>query len=214
MAALIAREKTGRGQFIDVSIAEAWMSVAGSALKNQTYTGESPARGENRAQFPGGLRKCVDGWVIVGGRGGRRDWWPPFVKMIGRPELNDPGLATEQGRAANAAMLERVFTEWLADRPKVEVYERAQSVGLAAAYVADANDIVNSRHLRSRDYFEKTRLNDGGEIYIPSRPYRAQRMDWSNRPAPALGEHTRDVFVDELGVGIDEFDRLAELKVV
>ena len=214
MAALIARNTTGRGQFIDVSIAEAWMSVAGSALKNQTYTGESPARGENRAQFPGGLRKCADGWVIVGGRGGRRDWWPAFVRMIDRPELNDPELATEQGRAGNTAMLERVFTEWLLARPKVEVYERAQSLGLAAAYVADANDIVNSKHLRSRDYFEKTRLNDGGEIDIPSRPYRAQRMDWSNRPAPALGEHTRNVFVDELGVGTDEFDRLAEMKVV
>ena len=214
MAALIARKKTGRGQFIDVSIAEAWMSVAGSALKKQTYTGESPARGENKAQFPGGLRRCADGWVIVGGRGGRRNWWPPFAKMIGRPELDDPELATEQGRAANAAMLERVFTEWLMARSKVEVYERAQSVGLAAAYVADASDILNSKHLRSRAYFEKTRLSDSGEIEIPSRPYRAQRMDWSNRPAPALGEHTRDVFVDELGVGTDEFDRLAERKVV
>ena len=214
MAALIARKKTGRGQFIDVSIAEAWMSVAGSALKKQTYTGESPARGENKAQFPGGLRRCADGWVIVGGRGGRRNWWPPFAKMIGWPELDDPELATEQGRAANAAMLERVFTEWLMARPKVEVYERAQSVGLAAAYVADASDILNSKHLRSRAYFEKTRLGDGGEIEIPSRPYRAQRMDWSNRPAPALGEHTRDVFIDELGVKTDELDRLAEMKVV
>ena len=214
MAALIARKKTGRGQFIDVSIAEAWMSVAGSALKKQTYTGESPARGENKAQFPGGLRRCADGWVIVGGRGGRRNWWPPFAKMIGRPELDDPELATEQGRAANAAMLERVFTEWLMARPKVEVYERAQSAGLAAAYVADASDILNSKHLRSRAYFEKTTLDDGGEIEIPSRPYRAQRMGWSNRSAPELGEHTREVFVDEIGLSLDEFGRLAEKKVV
>ena len=214
MAALIARKKTGRGQFIDVSIAEAWMSVAGSALKKQTYTGEPTARVVNKAQFPGGLRKCADGWVIVGGRGGRRNWWPPFVKMIGRPELDDPELATEQGRAANAAMLERVFTEWLVARSKVEVYECAQSAGLAAAYVADANDVVNSKHLRSRDYFEKTVLKDGKEIDIPSRPYRAQRMGWSNRPAPALGEHTREVFVDEIGLSRDEFDRLAEKKVV
>ena len=136
------------------------------------------------------------------------------VRMIGRPELNDAELATEQGRDANAAMLERVFAEWLADRPKVEVYERAQSEGLAAAYVADANDVINSRHLKARDYFEKTRLNDGVEVGIPSRPYRAQRMGWSNRPAPALGQHTRDVFVDELGVGSAAFDRLAEMKVV
>ena len=94
------------------------------------------------------------------------------------------------------------------------VRARAGRKGLAAAYVADANDVVNSKHLRSRDYFEKTRLNDGGEIGIPSRPYRAQRMGWSNRPAPVLGQHTRDVFVDELGVGTDEFDRLVEKKVV
>ena len=137
------------------------------------------------------------------------------MKMIGRPEVDDPELATEQGRAANAAMLERVFTEWLADRPKVEVYERAQSEGLAAAYVADANDVVNSKHLRSRDYFEKTRLNDGGEIDIPSRPL-PWRNEWTGRTDRRQHwvEHTNDVFVDELGVGTDEFDRLVEKKVV
>lgn len=214
MAALTARKRTGRGQFVDVSIAEAWMSVAGSALKQQTYGGNPPMRVRNKAQFPSGLRKCSDGWVIVGGRGGRRDWWPAFRRMIGRPELDDAVLETEEGRKANAEMVERVFNEWLMTRSKVEVYERAQSEGLAAAYVADAEDVVNSPHLKSRDYFEKTRLNDGGEIEFPSRPYRAQRMGWSNRPAPELGQHTRSVFVDDLGVEAGEFDRLSETGVV
>lgn len=214
MAALMARKRTGRGQFVDVSIAEAWTSIAGAALKRQTYTGEPPNRIESRAEVPGSLRKSADGWVIVGGRGGNRDWWPPFAKMIGRPELDDPELATEEGRADREDLLGQVFTEWLATRSKVEVYERAQTSGLAAAYVADANDVVNSRHLRARDYFEKFRLGDNGEIDLPSRPYRAQRLGWLNRPAPALGEHTRDVFVGELGVGVAEFDRLVEERIV
>ena len=214
MAALTARKKTGRGQFVDVAIAEAWTSIAGSALKQQTYGGKPPVRVRNKAQFPSGLRKCSDGWVIVGGRGGRRDWWPAFRRMIGRPELDDPALETDDGRKANAEMIERVFNEWLMTRSKVEVYEHAQSEGLAAAYVADAEDVLDSGHLRSRDYFEKTRLNGGGEIDMPSRPYRAQRMGWSNRPAPELGQHTRAVFVDDLGVGAGEFDRLRELRVV
>ena len=214
MAALTARKKTGRGQFVDVSIAEAWMSVAGSALKQQTYGCNPPVRVRNKAQFPSGLRRCSDGWVIVGGRGGRRNWWPPFRKMIGRPELDDSLLETDEGRKANAEMIERVFNEWLMTRSKVEVYERAQSEGLAAAYVADAEDVVNSAHLRSRDYFEKTRLNDGREFELPSRPYRAQRMGWSNRPAPELGQHTRALLVDDLGVEAEEFDLLVEMGVV
>ena len=214
MAALTARKKTGRGQFVDVSIAEAWMSVAGSALKQQTYGCNPPVRVRNKAQFPSGLRRCSDGWVIVGGRGGRRNWWPPFRKMIGRPELDDSVLETDEGRKANAEMIERVFNEWLMTRSKVEVYERAQSEGLAAAYVADAEDVVNSAHLRSRDYFEKTRLNDGREFELPSRPYRAQRMGWSNRPAPELGQHTRALLVDDLGVEAEEFDLLVEMGVV
>ena len=214
MSALMARKMTGRGQFVDVSIAEAWTSIAGAALKRHTYTGGSPNRIEPRAETPGGLRKSADGWVIVGGRGGNRDWWPPFAKMIGRPELDHPELATEEGRADSEDLLGQVFTEWLATRPKVEVYERAQRSGLAAAYVADANDVVNSRHLRARDYFENARLRNDGEIDLPSRPYRAQRMGWSNRPPPTLGEHTRDVFVGEFGVGVAEFDRLVEERIV
>ncbi len=214
MAALTARKMTGRGQFVDVSIAEAWTSIAGAALKRQTYTGEVPNRVEPKAEVPGGLRRSADGWVIVGGRGGNRDWWPPFAKMVDRPELDDPALESEEGRADSEAMLQRVFAEWLMAHPKEEVYRRAQSGGLAAAYVADANDVVNSEHLRARDYFETTNLNDGRGIDLPSRPYRAQRMGWSNRPAPALGEHTRDVFVGEIGVGVEEFDRLVEERIV
>ena len=75
-------ENDGRGQFVDVSIAEAWTSIAGAALKRQTYTGEVPNRVEPKAEVPGGLRRSADGWVIVGGRGGNRDcgrrlrrWW-------------------------------------------------------------------------------------------------------------------------------------------
>ena len=214
MAALTARKKTGRGQFVDVSIAEAWTSIAGAALKRQTYTGEAPNRVEPRAEVPGGLRRSADGWVIVGGRGGNRDWWPPFTRMVDRPELDDPALGTEEGRAANEDMLGQVFTDWLKGHGKVDVYKRAQTGGLAAAYVADARDVLNSEHLKSRDYFEKTRLDDGREVDLPSRPYRAQRMGWSNRPAPALGEHTREVFVDDLGVGPGEFDRLVEEGIV
>ena len=214
MAALMARKRTGRGQFVDVSIAEAWTSIAGAALKRQTYTGQTPNRVEPKSEVPGGLRRCADGWVIVGGRGGNRNWWRPFVKMIGRPELDDPELETEEGRAANAEMLQQVFTDWLMVHGKVDVYKRAQSAGLAAAYVADANDVVDSEHLGARDYFVKTRSPDGDEIDLPSRPYRTRLMGWSNRPAPALGEHTRHVFVGELGVESEEFDRLAEAKVV
>ena len=134
--------------------------------------------------------------------------------MIGRPELDDSVLETDEGRKDNAEMIERVFNEWLMTRSKVEVYERAQSEGLAAAYVTDAEDVVNSAHLRSRDYFEKTRLNDGREFELPSRPYRAQRIGWSNRPAPELGQHTRALFVDDLGVEAEEFDLLVEMGVV
>ncbi len=214
MAALMAREQTGRGQFVDVSILEAWTSVAGAALKRRTYTGLSPNRVEPKAEVPGSLRACADGWVIVGGRGGNRNWWRPFAKMVDRTELDDPALETEEGRAASADMLQTVFTDWLMDHGKVDVYKRAQTGGMAAAYVADANDVVNSEHLRARDYFEKTRLPDGDEIDLPSRPYRAGRMAWTNRSAPALGENTRDVFVDELGIGVAEFDKLVEMKVV
>ena len=214
MAALTARKKTGRGQFVDVSIAEAWTSIAGAALKRQTYTGEAPNRVDPRAEVPGGLRRSADGWVIVGGRGGNRDWWPPFARMVDRSELDDPALETEGGRAANEDMLGQVFTDWLSGHGKFDVYRRAQTGGLAAAYVADARDVINSEHLRSRDYFETSSLDDGREIDLPSRPYRAQRMGWTNRPAPALGEHTRDVFIGELGVAVKEFDRLVEEGIV
>ncbi len=214
MAALLSRKRTGRGQFVDVSILEAWTSVAGAALKRQTYTGQTPNRVEPKTEVPGSLRRCADGWVIVGGRGGNRNWWRPFAKMIGRTEMDDPALETEEGRVANADMLQTVFTDWLMGHGKEDVYKRAQTGGLAAAYVANANDVVNSEHLRAREYLEKTKLPDGDEVDLPSRPYRAQQIGWTNRPAPALGEHTRDVFLDELGVGVEEFDRLAEMKVV
>ncbi len=216
LAALHARRRTARGQHVDVSISEGWSSTAGSPLKKQSFSKEPPRRSavsRARGEFPGPLRRCKDGWILVGGRGGRRDWWPAFVRLLGRPELEDAALRTAEGRQERAAMLERTFSEWLMERPGRQVYEEAQSAGLAAAYVVAPNDVQQSPQLRARNFLTETEMPGGGSFPIASRPWMAGRLEWSNGKSPRLGEHNEEVLVDELGVPPDEMDRLARQGV-
>ena len=156
MAALYTRGRLGHGQHIDVSMTEGWASVAGGSFKGYTYKKQVPKRGSGHtAQLPGGLRRCKDGWVVLGARGGRREWWPSFVNMIDLPVLREERFSTEEGRSAHMEELETIYTQWLSRHTREEVYNKAQTSRLAAAYVADAEDLLNSPQLRSRDYYQQ-----------------------------------------------------------
>ncbi len=213
-AALYARESLGTGQHIDISTVEAWASIAGMFLKSYTYRKKVPRRQGGTDAFPGGLRRCKDGWVLVSGRGGRRDWWPLFLRMLDRPELRDEKFSTPEGRTAHKAELEDIFNRWLMEHSKEEVYHKAQAVGMAAAYVCDAEDLLGSPQMRAHGFYQAVAHSQVKGVAFPSRPFTMSRVPWQNAPAPELGQHNKEVFCDMLGLSAQELAALRHQGIV
>lgn len=189
MAGLAARDRTGHGQWVDVSCLEAWASITGMFLKQFTFTGEVPQRRTSLLGFPWGLKKCRDGWVMVSGRGERRDWWESFKKAFDIPVLDQDKFSTAEGRSEHEAELESAFVKWLAVRGKEEIFHRAQKAGLSGSFVCTADDLMKSPQLIARKFFADSALPSGHSFTYPGRPYVMPSTPWQNGSAPSLGQH-------------------------
>jgi crotonobetainyl-CoA:carnitine CoA-transferase CaiB-like acyl-CoA transferase len=112
MAALYARQTSGRGQHIDVFLLEGATAVIGMAVKRWEYMGVVEARkGAEGHPWPNGIWSANDGYILAYSRPAV-DWWTMFVNMmaeVGVEGFDDPVFKTAQGRAENVEVLDGLF---------------------------------------------------------------------------------------------------------
>jgi crotonobetainyl-CoA:carnitine CoA-transferase CaiB-like acyl-CoA transferase len=196
----------GRGQFIDVALYESVLGVMESLIPEYAATGF--VRGRSGSSLPGiapsNTYPCRDGqYVVVAGNGDgifRR-----LMTAIGRPDLAaDPGLAHNEGRAAQAAMLDEVIGGWTAQRDLDEVLAVLEAAEVPSGRVYTAADIHADPHVRARGMIETHTLPDGAPIDLPGVVPKLSATPGRTRwVGPRLGEHTDEV-LGRLGIGADE----------
>ncbi|MCH7801314.1 MAG: CoA transferase, partial [Chloroflexi bacterium] len=140
--------------------------------------------------------------------------WSAMAELTGIPELDDPKFGDRSGRAENADELDALMLPWLMQHGKREIFERAQELGLAFAYVADPSDILGWEHLQERGFFTEVEHSEAGTYQYPTGPFLSDGMTWDLSPAPTLGQHNREVYCDLLGHSNDQHIRLRENGVV
>lgn len=192
MAALYARQTTGRGQHIDVSLLEGATAVIGMAVKRWVYMGQVDARrGAEGHPWPNGIWPAKDGYILAYSRPAV-DWWSMFVNMmdeVGVSGFDDPKFKTAEGRAENVEILDGLFQLWLSGFTKEEVYHHAQKHGLPFGYVATAPDMLASPQMNARDFFVSIDHPNTGELPYPGAPYSMSQTPFEFIRAPLLGEH-------------------------
>ncbi|MEK7814457.1 MAG: CoA transferase, partial [Chloroflexota bacterium] len=216
MAALLYAEETGQGQHIDVSIAEYGTNILENALMQYSYSGQEFTRVGNRGygRAAWGIYPCRDGYVgIIAGPDHR---WPEMAKIMEREELADPRFASRYGRLVHADEVDALMLPWLLDHDKVEIFKAGQERGLGFAFVATMQDILDMEQLKARNYFVELDHPVAGLLRYPGPPVRLpDDIDgWVYRPAPLLGEHTREVLRQGLGYSDGEIDQLLADGVV
>lgn len=203
MAALNYRERSGRGQFIDVSQAESLIRTMDWTWAFVSLTGEDRGREGNRDPLfpPTGIYPCRDGLVAVGystgeGRKALYEW-------LGLDEGVDPSVA------------QRRLEEKLADLSREEVERDAASWGFSASVVMDAGHQYHSLRLRERRAIWS--LDDPlyGEVVdygpAPKMEHTPPRMKWFPRP---VGFHNELVLKGVLGLTEEEIKTLEETGVI
>jgi crotonobetainyl-CoA:carnitine CoA-transferase CaiB-like acyl-CoA transferase len=189
LAALWERERSGEGQFVDVSMtdgAQSWLAmVAGAFLAD----GRVPHRGQE--MLNGGVAcylpyECADGWVSVGAL--EPKFWQAFCAGVERPDLLEHQFA--KPRSEGHALIAEVF----AGRSKAEWAAFNDEHDCCIEPVLDLDEALASDLTRERDMVVELDQPEVGPVRLLGMPVKFSRTPGdATRPAPALGEHTEDV---------------------
>ncbi|HYB92150.1 MAG TPA: CoA transferase [Candidatus Binataceae bacterium] len=217
MCALIARDRTSEGQWIDVSMQEATACavehVAGSYFENHVA---ERRRGTLHWSRVFSVGKCRDGYVMHCPLG---DWTSllEWMKSDGKAQdLDNPEYEKAGYRAQNAEHLFSVLEEWVKDYPRDELIERAQTLRLPFASVRRPEELFTDEQLSARGFFVEVEHPElGRKFRYPGAPYVFSGTPWRvYRRPPLVGEHTGEILRDELGMQADEMAALAAERVI
>jgi crotonobetainyl-CoA:carnitine CoA-transferase CaiB-like acyl-CoA transferase len=214
MTALLYAEETGTGQHVDVSIAEYATNILENALMQYSYSGQEYVRVGNRGygRAAWGIYPCRDGHVgIIAGPDHR---WPAVSEVLERPELADERFVTRRGRLDNADEVDALMLPWLLDHDKLDIFKRGQEKGLGFAFVATFRDILEMEQLLERAYFLELDHPVAGPYRYPGGPAQPSESTWVFRPAPLLGQHTREVLAGCLGYSDEKLEGLQKAGVI
>ncbi len=214
MAALHHRDRTGRGQWIELAQAENSTQLFPQALMDYVLNGRVQTTIGNhdvQGYAPNGVYPCTgdDRWIAI--TVCTDDQWRALCAAMGRAELaSDPRYATTAAREQHQDELDAMLAAWTADKDQVALMERLQSAGVPAGAVMDGRDALASPQLRARDFWERIEHKfTGGTWDWSGPPFRLPLNGHPpSLPPPGLGEHNEYVYKEILGVSDAEYDDL------
>ena len=190
---LFERDRSGRGDWFDVSAADAALFMLGGALQNYAMTGELFVRNGARllrtdptSPYPSTLRPCRDGWVHAH----LNYRHPDLLAVMMDDPVIDELLELPTG---NADAIDQRMDLWLAEHDRAEVVRRAQELRVPFTEVFSPAEVLDDAHLAERGFFVDLEYPELGTITQPGAPAQLSATPWSARRAPALGEHTDEV---------------------
>lgn len=141
--------------------------------------------------------------------------WPWFARAMGREDLiDDPRFRDNHSRLQHNDELKAIISAWAAGQKAREVYRQAGAARVPIAFVHTLGDLLDSEHLRARAYFQEVEHPLAGRLTYPGPPFRMSEVEWRAGRAPLLGEHNREVYCGELGLGAGDLARLRAAEVV
>lgn len=210
LAALYARERTGRGQQVDVAMASTMLSVNEHVqrLLSDVDIGEELPLGPGLSP----VFDTVEGHrIVVSADPVAKGNFETFCALAGRPELaEDPRFADLVARKAHRHELLAILQEWLLGFDDLDEIERTLGTRrLAMGVVRDVAEVADSEWAKDRGAIVEVSDRGGGTVRIPNSPWRFSDADSGVRGEPAYrGEHNRQVLDELLGLDGDELDRL------
>ena len=217
LAALQVRERTGRGQMVDVALVDSVFASLENIPQRFFVDGEIPGRNGNRYEFvyPYDSFKASDGWVIIGIANDAI--WRRFVDSSGITEIgNDERFATNQKRVENHALLRPIIEEWTSERIVEDVVSFLTERRIPACPIYDVKDVSLDLHVsKAREMIVEMEQPGVGKVRLLGNPVKMSETRPSPKaPAPNLGADTPSVLGELLGVSESEIVRLREEGVV
>ena len=218
LGALCARDRTGRGQAVDVSGMDAMFSIIDCWVSMHAVDGRLPRQVGNRhlGTAPYDCYRAKDGWVVIAV--GSNKLFRRLAAAIGRPELgHDPRFRGVGGRVKHSDEINGIVGAWVGEHTVEQVVAALGpgGAGVPCSPVHTVDQLLGHPQLLARRMLERLPHQQLGEIVVPGVvPKLSDTPGAIHRLGPALGEHTEQVYRELLGLGDEELARLRAARVI
>jgi benzylsuccinate CoA-transferase BbsF subunit len=219
IAALRHRDRTGQGQYIDLSMWEALEMMLAESIIEYDMIGRQPQRRGNHDQWiaPHEAYKALgdkEKWVTIVAPTQNR--WRRLSEAISRPNLaDDPRFSTAEMRKRNEPALDAIITEWTRTRDRWEITETLQRAGVAAFPTLNNQDVATDSHLLARGFLVELEHPEIGRRRHAGIPWTMSGTPCRVRaPGPQLGADTDSILTTLLGFSQEQIERLRTSGVI
>ncbi len=216
LLALRAREKTGRGQYVDVAMLDCMISTMSSNY--MSYLGSGVVPQPMGTAFPTVVPyrafHAADRSISIAV--GSEKLWGAFCRAIGRPEIEKlPEFESNARRIQNRVPLEALLAEVFAQRPAAEWLERLQAAGIPSSLVRNFEEVANDPQCELREMFPLMQHAIAGAHRVTGTPVKlSETPGGPGTPAPLKGEHTRSVAQTHFGLDDAAVDDLLARGII
>jgi len=210
LAALHARERSGVGQHVDISMLDAQISLLNYMATMYLMSGQVPGRIGNAhfVHVPYNTYQTADGYVIIACIGD--EFFRRLVDVLPRPELLDPRYERQPERFADRERIDAIVNEELATQPSAVWLERLRAARVPCAPVNNFAQALSDPQVVARDMVVDVQLTSGSHVQMPGNPIKLSADIEPLRASapPGVGEHTEEILSQLLGYSAEQISAL------
>lgn len=215
LAALRDRDRSGRGQHLDVNMYNSALMLQQSGIASYLSSGEKPERIGSAAPYsaPNEAYPTRDGWIMIAAY--HEDRWNALCQVLGDPGLaSHPDFATNPARVANRAKLAEALGRHLAAKTTAEWQAAMEARDIICGPIADYDAVMASPQLAHNGVIVEMEHPAAGTVRMPGMAFGDSDAQSRVRlPPPMLGAHSREV-LEQFGFGADEIESLLSTRTV
>ena len=216
LSALAWREKTGRGQHVDMALLDATVAAMANQAMNYLIGGRAPERMGNAHPnvVPYQAYKAADHYIILAV--GNDEQFRRFCEVAGRSQLaNDERFATNRARVVNRRLLGPILDEAIGARPRAFWLEELEKAGIPCGPINDLAQTFGDPHVRARGMRRELEHPAAGSVPTVANPIRFSECPVEyDRAPPTLGQHTEEILSGLLGKEAAEIERLRKIEAI
>ncbi|GAB3570789.1 CoA transferase [Amycolatopsis endophytica] len=210
LLALQGRERTGRGQHVDISCVDALFACMGTHPSAYAMLGKVPERTGSCDQItvPANVYPAADGHVYL--HAGTNPMFPRLARAMEQPELAlDERFSDSTRRLANVREIDAIVGAWTAKLTRAELAERLTAAGVPFSEVATVPEVVDSPQVKAREMMLDVTHPEVGTVSLPGIPIKLSDTPGEVRkPPPVAGEDNDEVYRRVLGLSTADIERM------
>jgi crotonobetainyl-CoA:carnitine CoA-transferase CaiB-like acyl-CoA transferase len=216
LAALRARDLTGEGQLVDISLFDSHLALLTNVASNYLVGGKPPTRLGNAHPnlVPYDSFRARDTWFILGVANEKQ--WGILCDVLNRPEWKtDSRFETNRKRVENRSILVDELNKIFSQQDAEHWLEQLRKAGLPCGRINTVPEVFDLEHTQAREMILQSQHASAGTLKLVGFPYKFSNTPADVRkPPPMLGEHTDEVLTSLLNYSSEDIASLRDKKII